>query len=151
MESRLPLLADSPDPLRDPLTCAFESRLPLRCDSTELLRRSVEATITVFWSLLRQIRAISAAIVLPDSRRDLVDADFTPESADDSRRLRYAAPTSVGFAQGSDRARSAKVSLRTRGLLPRVLLVEPPHSRRMSVSCAKELRRRRAVAGGEVS
>lgn len=57
----------------------------------------------------------------------------------------------VGLAQGKTLARSANVSRRTSGLLPRPLVLAPPHSRRMSVSWARELRRRREVAGGEVS
>lgn len=57
----------------------------------------------------------------------------------------------VGLAQGKTLARSANVSRRTSGLLPRPLVLAPPHSRKMSVSCASELRRRRDVAGGEVS
>lgn len=151
LESLLPLFADSPEPLLELPGRALESLLPLRCDSTELRRRSVDATITVsLVSLLFQIRAISAAIVLPDSRRDFVDADFTPESAEDSRRFRYE-PESVGLDHGKDRARSASVSRRTRGLLPRVFAGCPLHSRKMSVSWASEERRRRADTGGDVS
>lgn len=155
LESLLPLTADSPEPLRDVDCRVVESLRPLRDDSIELRRRSDDGMITELWSLFLQILAMSdfmSAMVLPDSRRDLVDADFTPESADDSRRLRYCELASDGFAQGSDRARSASVSRRTSGcLLPRAFAVEPPHSRNMSVSWASELRRRRADTGGDVS
>jgi hypothetical protein len=81
-----------------------------------------------------------------------------PESALDSLLFRPVVMLGVGPASvvdcrphGSDRARSASVSL-LHSCFCRVF-VDPPHSRRMSVSWARELRRRRVVpdVGGDVS
>lgn len=68
--------------------------------------------------------------------------DLMPESAEESRLRRGGGSWR---AQGSERARSAKVSRRESGTRGRrgALLPPPPHSRKMSVSWAKDERRRR--------
>lgn len=99
----------------------------------------------------------SEMAVVEDSRR-LEDVLFIPESAelslrflmnedDEDKSVVAVVVLVLLFPQGKLFARSARVSLRhsCACLLPRrlALVVDPPHSRRMSVSWARELRLRR--------
>lgn len=93
--------------------------------------------------------------LMAESRLDLVDTwlriPLSTELSRLFRRLaRWLASVVVCRDHGSDLAMSAKVSLR-QSLLPRPLFPEvpPPHSRRMSVSCARLDRRRRWFVGEE--
>lgn len=70
---------------------------------------------------------------------------MTPESTDDSRRLRVVSDLPHGrlFARSANVSRLDSCSLRFRA-------AEPPQSLMISVNWAKELRRRR-LGGGDVS
>lgn len=143
VESLRPLRKLSPEPRREPF------RVP-----------SVEAPVSVF-SLSRSLSpglSFRGHILLKsdvcDSRLDRML--LMPESALDSLRLRCCVACdwlcellSVFLPHGRLLAKSASVSRRFSGAFWRF---EPPplHSRRISVSWANELRRRRCDGGGDV-
>lgn len=129
---------------------ARESRLR-NIESLLLLEDSPEPRLSFgpIVSLLDSNRAISDLKSVPDS---LLAFDFIM-SADDSLLFLILLIVS-DRPQGRLFAKSARVSLRLRSLEPRrdnsLSLSLEPHSLRMSVSCANELRRR-LVVGGDVS
>lgn len=92
VESLLPLLADSPDPR---LVVGAIITVDSRREDQRRAKSDRKSDIALEWLSLR----------------DFVDADLTPESADDSR-LFLIPPTSVveDLAQGNERAKSANVS-----------------------------------------
>ena len=165
VESRLPLLPLSPEPLLEaPCECDTESRLPLLLDSPLPLLGDVLAVIIVGVLDSRRCHSLATSdlksemAVWCESRLDFEPMLLIPESALDSLLFRLVEMLGVGPASvvdwrphGSDLAKSAKVSL-LHSCFWR-LFVDPPHSRKMSVSWARELRRRRVVpeVGGEVS
>lgn len=106
--------------------------------------------------LLQSLARSFLKSLMAESRLDLVDTwlrmPLSTELSRLFRRLaRWLASVVVCRDHGSDLAMSAKVSLR-QSLLLRPLFPEappPPHSRRMSVNCARLDRRRRWFVGEE--
>ncbi|PSN40330.1 hypothetical protein C0J52_22676 [Blattella germanica] len=147
-ESLLPERADSPEPLLEPIV--VESLRPLREDSPEP-RRVCEGSLGVIIVVdsrlddQRRARSDRKSLIAEESRRDF--ECLNPESAEDSRRFLSAATVEESVVelrpQGRLLAMSANVSRRCKCVsLFREPFVLPPHSRKMSVSCASELLRR---------
>lgn len=144
IESRLdPLLLESPEPRLEPLRVDD-------CCSTDT------ATLGISWfsfspSLRFQIFASSEVC---ESLLDLML--LIPESALDSLRFRSGGACCGIYwsllmrCHGKLLAKSASVSRRFRGGFWFRFDPVPLHSRRMSVNCASELRRRFRLGGGEV-
>lgn len=182
MESRRPDRADSPEPLRELLaTMVVESRRPpLRLDSPDPRRWETSRIVIMGAAVLDSLREDHRR-AKSDLNSEIADESLRlpvlaprPASADDSLRLRKPNVEEIGSDGGADvvvderphgklLARSASVSLRHRGSFEEAVLEAaaldeweppPPHSRSMSVNCARDDRRRLVavvVPGGEVS
>ena len=119
MESLLPDLADSPEPLREPIV--VESLRPLLADSPEPLlvcdgSRGVMIVVDSRLDDHNRARSDLKSLIAEESRRDL--ECLMPGSAEDSRRLRKAATVEESVVElrphGKLLAMSASVSLRWR-------------------------------------